>query len=258
MRQGQQQHRRGRNRSNNNSGNNNNRKGQNPLTRNFESSGPDVKIRGTPAHVAEKYMSLARDALSAGDPVLAENYLQHAEHYNRIILAFREQQGQPGDAANGGSRPRDINDDSDDGLGDDSGGDDQGRFVQPGDPQPTVSAGDAPRSERIGERGEGRRPQRPRPGQGPRENREPREPRESRDGGAAPQREARAPRETREAVAPQREPRRRERQRFGESDQQPDFLRRPVRRPRSDDAEPAAEAADTPAPATIDVVSDQD
>ena len=86
MRQGQQ-NRRGRGRNNNNQ----NRKGQNPLTRSFESTGPDVKIRGTPAHIAEKYMTLARDAQSSGDPVLAENYLQHAEHYNRIIMAFREQ-----------------------------------------------------------------------------------------------------------------------------------------------------------------------
>lgn len=88
MRQGQQ-NRRGRGRNNNN---NQNRKGQNPLTRSFESTGPDVKIRGTPSHIAEKYIALARDALSAGDPVLAENYLQHAEHYNRIIMAYREQQ----------------------------------------------------------------------------------------------------------------------------------------------------------------------
>ena len=87
MRQGQQ-NRRGRGRNNNNNGNNNqNRKGQNPLTRSFESTGPDVKLRGTPAHIAEKYIALARDAQSSGDPVLAENYLQHAEHYNRIIAA---------------------------------------------------------------------------------------------------------------------------------------------------------------------------
>ena len=92
MRQGQQ-NRRGRGRNNNNNNSNNNpRKGQNPLTRSFESNGPDVKLRGTPAHIAEKYVSLARDALSSGDPVLAENYLQHAEHYNRIILTYREQQ----------------------------------------------------------------------------------------------------------------------------------------------------------------------
>ena len=64
--------------------------------RSFESAGPDVKIRGTPSHIAEKYITLARDALSSGDPVLAENYLQHAEHYNRIILSYREQMAQQG------------------------------------------------------------------------------------------------------------------------------------------------------------------
>jgi hypothetical protein len=73
-------------------GNNNNRsKGPNPLSRNYESNGPDVKIRGNAQHIAEKYTTLARDAQSAGDRVMAENYLQHAEHYNRIILAAQAQ-----------------------------------------------------------------------------------------------------------------------------------------------------------------------
>ncbi len=63
------------------------RKPQNNANRNYESNGPDVKIRGNAAHIAEKYATLARDALSAGDRVIAENYLQHAEHYNRIVLA---------------------------------------------------------------------------------------------------------------------------------------------------------------------------
>ena len=96
VRQGQQ-NRRGR-------GRNNNRKGHhgNPLSRSFESNGPDVKIRGTPAHIAEKSISLARDAQSTGDPVLAENYLQHAEHYSRIIMAYRDQFSQQGDGTNGG------------------------------------------------------------------------------------------------------------------------------------------------------------
>ena len=98
MRQGQQ-NRRGRGR------NNNNRKGgghhHNPLARSFESNGPDVKIRGTPAHIAEKYMALARDAQTSGDPVLAENYLQHAEHYSRIIMAYREQTNPQGEGMNG-------------------------------------------------------------------------------------------------------------------------------------------------------------
>lgn len=81
---------RGRN-NNNNNNNNNNRKGPNPLTRNYESNGPDVKIRGSAQQIAEKYATLARDAQSAGDRVMAENYLQHAEHYNRIIAAAQAQ-----------------------------------------------------------------------------------------------------------------------------------------------------------------------
>jgi len=94
MRNGQNKQRM-RNRNNNN--NNNNRRGQNPMTRVFESNGPDIKIRGTASNVAEKYVQLARDARSSGDPVAAENYYQHAEHYFRLIAAAQEQfrQNQP-------------------------------------------------------------------------------------------------------------------------------------------------------------------
>lgn len=88
----QQQNRRIRGRGNNNNNNgNNNRRGPNPLTRTYESNGPDVKIRGTAQQVADKYAVLARDAQSSGDRVMAENYLQHAEHYNRIIAAAQAQ-----------------------------------------------------------------------------------------------------------------------------------------------------------------------
>jgi hypothetical protein len=78
-------------RGRNNNNNNNNRKGPNPLTRSYESNGPDVKIRGSAQQIAEKYTTLARDAMSSGDRVIAENYLQHAEHYNRIIAAAQAQ-----------------------------------------------------------------------------------------------------------------------------------------------------------------------
>src|SRR5690348_9079802 len=71
--------------------NNHHRKSQNPLTRVYESNGPDVKIRGTASQVAEKYIQLARDAQGSGDPVAAENYYQHAEHYFRLIAAAQEQ-----------------------------------------------------------------------------------------------------------------------------------------------------------------------
>jgi hypothetical protein len=68
------------------------RKHVNPLSRNFESNGPDVKVRGNAAHVAEKYLQLARDAQSSGDSVMAENYLQHAEHYFRIVSSAQQAQ----------------------------------------------------------------------------------------------------------------------------------------------------------------------
>ncbi|MGO1162563.1 DUF4167 domain-containing protein [Brucella pseudogrignonensis] len=90
-----QQNRRMRGRGNNNNNNNNNRKGPNPLSRNYESNGPDVKIRGNAQHIAEKYTTLARDAQASGDRVMAENYLQHAEHYNRIIMAAMAAQNIP-------------------------------------------------------------------------------------------------------------------------------------------------------------------
>ena len=65
---------------------------QNPLSRSYESNGPDLKVRGNAQQVADKYTQLARDATSAGDRVMAENYLQHAEHYNRIILTAQSEQ----------------------------------------------------------------------------------------------------------------------------------------------------------------------
>lgn len=90
MRNGQNKQRM-RNRNNNNNNNNHNRRGQNPMTRVYESNGPDIKIRGTASHIAEKYLQLARDARSSGDPVAAENYYQHAEHYFRLIATAQEQ-----------------------------------------------------------------------------------------------------------------------------------------------------------------------
>jgi hypothetical protein len=101
MRNGQNKRMRNRNggggHSHNNNNNNNNRRGQNPMTRVYESNGPEIKIRGTASHLAEKYVQLARDAQGSGDPVAAENYYQHAEHYFRIIAAAQEQfrQNQP-------------------------------------------------------------------------------------------------------------------------------------------------------------------
>lgn len=111
---------------------NRNRKAPNPLTKTFESNGPDVKVRGTAQHIAEKYVQLSRDAHASGDPVAAENYLQHAEHYLRIILTAQAQYQQ-----NFGL-PRSFDDDQDD-----SGEDDGFEFgVQGyGAPQPETRFG---------------------------------------------------------------------------------------------------------------------
>lgn len=63
-----------------------------PLNRNhvFDSSGPDLRVRGTSQQLFEKYLQLGRDATSAGDRVMAESYFQHAEHYFRILNAMNQ------------------------------------------------------------------------------------------------------------------------------------------------------------------------
>ncbi len=61
----------------------------------FDSNGPEVRIRGTAQQVADKYVALAKDASGSGDWVLAQNYLQHAEHYQRIYNSFMDENEQP-------------------------------------------------------------------------------------------------------------------------------------------------------------------
>ena len=56
-----------------------------------ESAGPEGKVRGTPQQIIEKYTLLARDAQTAGDRVTSENFLQHAEHYIRLLNAAQAQ-----------------------------------------------------------------------------------------------------------------------------------------------------------------------
>jgi hypothetical protein len=134
MRNGQNKRMRGRNRKN-----------QNPLSRVYESNGPDVKIRGSASHIAEKYVQLARDAQSSGDPVSAENYYQHAEHYYRLIAAAQEQfrQHNPQFYRPEHDQRADARDDFDD--GDDEGTGNQPQIGGPGEapfgtrePQPYI------------------------------------------------------------------------------------------------------------------------
>lgn len=134
--------------------------GQHQSNRSLESNGPDVKVRGAAVTIYEKYQQLARDSSPAGDRVKTENYLQHAEHYFRIMRAQEEsrrdrddqrpqnqQGGNPGGQNQGGQNP---------------GGQNQG--------QPQQHRGQGGRDDGAGD---GRQDQR--------EQREPREQRDSRD-----------------------------------------------------------------------------
>ena len=281
MRQGQQNRRgRGRhNNNNNNSGNqhHNNRKGQNPLTRSYESNGPEVKIRGNPAHIAEKYITLARDAQTSGDPVLAENYFQHAEHYNRIIMSFREQQVQQGgDVGGGGQRIRphqagEGGDEDGDGEGDDTGmaageGSIRGQEPQPAmfdaqsqpqmQPLQTGQREQREQREPRGQRFDDRGPRRHGEYGGRHNDQQQRHGRDRfQDQSRGAQQERAAPQEPAmadpvaaggEAPANGRHDGGRRRERFAQAPQheQPEFLRRPVRRPRRDN-EPS-EGGETP------------
>ena len=51
----------------------------------FDSSGPDVRVRGNAHQVFDKYQALAREAASSGDRIAAEAYWQYADHYFRMI-----------------------------------------------------------------------------------------------------------------------------------------------------------------------------
>ncbi len=75
-----------------------------------DSTGPEIKIRGSASQIFEKYLALARDATVSGDRVMAENYLQHAEHYYRSLnpnVGGERSQPQPPNAV--AAEPGDVN-----------------------------------------------------------------------------------------------------------------------------------------------------
>jgi hypothetical protein len=57
----------------------------NIINRVFDSSGPEGKVRGTPQQIIDKYLMLARDAQLSNDRVAEQAFLQHAEHYTRML-----------------------------------------------------------------------------------------------------------------------------------------------------------------------------
>ncbi len=88
------QNKRSRNRNNGGGHQNNGNRPRMPhRMQTFDSSGPNVKIRGNAYQVFERYVALAREAAAAGDRIAAENYYQHAEHYFRLMNA--DGQGNP-------------------------------------------------------------------------------------------------------------------------------------------------------------------
>ncbi len=73
-------------RSRNKNHNNNRRNNSaNVVNRVFDSNGPEGKVRGTPQQIIDKYQGFADDATLSGDRVGAENFLQHSEHYSRML-----------------------------------------------------------------------------------------------------------------------------------------------------------------------------
>jgi len=118
----------------------NNRRGPNPLTRSYESNGPDVKIRGNAHHIAEKYLQLARDAHTGGDPIAAENYLQHAEHYFRLIASAQAAM----QAAQSGRAPGQVDGEIDELDDEEDTGGLTDRFASPLDRAPAPYSGPQP------------------------------------------------------------------------------------------------------------------
>ncbi len=92
--------------NNGNSGNNGGRRGNGTRMKVYDSNGPDVRIRGTAHQVAEKYLTLAKDAASSDDRSLSESYLQHAEHYQRIINTLNEDVQAARPQGNSAEKPR--------------------------------------------------------------------------------------------------------------------------------------------------------
>ena len=96
---------------------------------NFDSGGGEMRVRGNAYQVMEKYLAMARDASAAGDRIAMENYLQHAEHYYRMLNANgdanRPRPAREGNGANGSGNGVDG---SGDGQGDGQGeNEDEGR-----------------------------------------------------------------------------------------------------------------------------------
>ena len=79
---GRRRQNRGSNRRNFGNGNYNGNLNKNTV---IDSAGPDGRQRGSVSQLSEKYISLASDAASSDDRILAESFLQFADHYYRLL-----------------------------------------------------------------------------------------------------------------------------------------------------------------------------
>jgi hypothetical protein len=174
---------RGRNRGSGGGGGGGGGKGPNPLTRSYESNGPEVKVRGTAQNIAEKYVQLGRDAQATGDHVAAESFFQHAEHYFRLIAAAQEQFRIANPGFRGFDQPETDGEE----------GEEDGSFAQ-GQPQPEGRAYGQSAAEGEEEPQGEFQPREQRDYQ-PRDNRDQRGPRPQRDNRNFQPREQREPRE---------------------------------------------------------------
>jgi Domain of unknown function (DUF4167) len=159
--------------------------GQKPQNNNpnraYESNGPDLKVRGSAQTVFEKYQQLGRDAMSNGDRVLGENYMQHAEHYYRMLRAM-----QPNFVPRTELMIAGYEDDYEDGEGGnapvdgEAGEGGEGVDAQNGAPQPDFQQNRGPRDRDNREYRDNRDRNRDRPQRDFQQNREPRDPNEPR------------------------------------------------------------------------------
>ena len=187
----------------------------NIVNRVFDSSGPESKVRGTPQQIIDKYLALARDAQLSNDRVAEQNFLQHAEHYTRMLGEAqremqREQDARQAQGDGGGPNSQNNNGQSNQNVQQGTGNgdrprhrsDDRGERGQPHQNRATtegLTVGDSDEGPGLVETPEARlenaptavmmpdlaRPEGGEPAPAPKKPRAPRKPREKRD--TAPQ-----------------------------------------------------------------------
>lgn len=119
---------------------------------NFDSNGPEGKVRGNAAQVFEKYLTLAREATVSGNRVGAETFFQHAEHYYRIINDSTDPRpvsspGQGGNVARDGQRPPRQNGADGEGQRRSFAGDEAGTATKPAEPDAAAAGAVSPNAE---------------------------------------------------------------------------------------------------------------